>query len=282
MTIADQATPPADQATAARPRQRAKRLLSQIGIGSADFLWKPLALRRHRDKLASDADYRLWCESAGWSAITAHWGEHDLLSDEFVRLHVASQLYELTELLRRRIGPVGARSVLDAGASDAFFLRRIGAEDAVGINLLQECVDKIAAGGYRALLADIERLPFDDRAFDIVLCCETLEHVPNPITTLNELARVCRGRIHLTIPWLRRTRISARPAGWPMVEGHIFEFAPADFNRILSHADVRVVNQGLVNVFPEPGNPLLQAWLSMLMYPNFFPRLQYYELEPAR
>lgn len=276
MTVAAQAPPPV------RPRQRAKRLLSEIGIDSIDRFWKPLALRLHRRKLAADTDYRQWCESAGWSAITAHWGEHDLVEDEFVRLHVASQLFEVTELLRRRIGPVEERSVLDAGASDGLFLQRIEAENAVGINLLQECVDKVAAAGYRAVLADIEQLPFEDRAFDIVLCCETLEHVPNPVATLNELARVCRGRIHLTIPWLRRTRISPRPAGWPMVEGHIFEFAPADFSRILSHADVRLVDKGFVQVFPEPRNPLLQAWLSVLMYPNFFPRLQYYELEPAR
>jgi SAM-dependent methyltransferase len=263
-------------------RQRLKHALQPIGIQSSDALWKPLALRAYREKLARDAGYRDWCETVGWRAVHEHWGAHDLAEGEFSRLHLSSQLYEITEMLRRRIGPVGATPVLDAGASDGLFLARIGSSEGVGLNLLEECAAKIAADGYKACVADVERMPFEDRSFPIVICCETLEHVPNPIAALNELARVCAGRIYLTIPWLLRTRISARPAGWPRVESHIFEFSESDFTRVLSHASVNLVYRDQVQVFPEPRNPLTSAWLRLLMYPNFFPRLQYYELEPAR
>lgn len=56
-----------------------------------------------------------------------------------------------------------------------------------------------------------------------------MEHVPNPVRALNELARVCRGRIHLTIPWIPHTRITARPSNGPHVESHIFDFSEGDF-----------------------------------------------------
>jgi SAM-dependent methyltransferase len=263
-------------------RRRLKELAGAAGVSSADPLWKPLALRQHRRKLEREPAYRQWCEAVGWETIAGHWGAHDRLDDEFTRLHVASQLYELTELLRARIGPVGDRAVLDAGASDGLFLNRLEVTHGVGLNLLEECADQIAADGYEARLGSVEAMPFDDASFPIVICCESLEHLPNAVAALNELARVCSGRIHLTIPWLRRTRVTARPAGWPLVEGHIFEFAPLDFARVLTHADVEVVHRGVVPVFPEPRNPALRLWLSLLMYPNFFPRLQYYELAPAR
>lgn len=262
-------------------RQRLKRVAGLAGVRSSAPLWMPIAVRAHRRKLAQQPAYREWCETVGWPAVARHWGEHDPISGEFSRLHLASQLYEITELLRRQIGPARELRVLDAGASDGLFLSRIEAgPEAVGLNLLPHCVDQIGADGYRGVVGDIERMPFEDDAFDVVICCETLEHVPNPILTLNELARVCAGRIHLTIPWVPRTRTNGRPPGWPEVESHIFEFSRTDFERVVTHANVRIAHRDLVPVFPEPRNPLTQAWLRLVMYPNFFPRLQYYELEP--
>jgi SAM-dependent methyltransferase len=272
---------PAGDRVPLTPRQRLKRLAATGGVDSIAPLWKPIALGLHRRKLARDAAYRQWCETVGWQAVAEHWGPHDLLADEFSRLHVASQPYEITELLKRRIGELRDNRVLDAGASDGLFLRRIGARNGAGINLLEQCVARIREDGYEAWVGNVERMPFDDRSFPIVLCCETLEHVPNPIAALNELSRVCSGRIYLTIPLVSRTRISARPRGWPDAESHIFEFSEGDFARVVSHAGVRVVHQDRVQVFPEPSNPLVQLWLRLLMYPNYFPRLQYYELEPV-
>jgi SAM-dependent methyltransferase len=209
----------------------------------------------------------------------AHWGNGSV-TNELDRTHLASQLYELSETLRRRIGPPEGARVLDAGASDGFFLSRLGVRWGVGVNFLPACARKIHADGYEACLADIEKLPFADKSFDYVVCCETLEHVVNPIHTLNELARVCRQRIFLTVPWLPATRINPRPSGWPQVESHVFEFSEADFMKILTHARVRLRYRESVQVFPEPRNPILQWWLGIWMYPSYFPKLQYYELEP--
>ena len=255
-----------------------RRIAARFGVTSSDFAWRPIASRRHLRKLERDASYRRWIEARG--NLADHWG-HETVSDEFARLHLGSQLYELCRTLKERVGRVDGLRVLDAGASDGLFLNELGAVNGVGVNFLQACARKIAADRQIGCVADVERLPFADRTFDIVLCCETLEHVPNPVGALNELARVCRGRLFVTIPWLARTRINTRPEGWPEVESHIFEFSEADFARVVSHAAVRVTYRNQIDVFPEPSGALMRWWLVQWMYPHYFPKLQYYELTPV-
>lgn len=50
--------------------------------------------------------------------------------------------------------------------------------------------------------SDIVAIPVPDRSFDVVLCTEVLEHVPEPIAAVQEMARILRpgGRLILTAP----------------------------------------------------------------------------------
>lgn len=45
-----------------------------------------------------------------------------------------------------------------------------------------------------------ERLPFDDDAFDVVVCLDVLEHLNNPHGALSELQRVARKSVFLSLP----------------------------------------------------------------------------------
>lgn len=49
--------------------------------------------------------------------------------------------------------------------------------------------------------ASIYELPHDDDAFDLVICCEVLEHLEDPARGLAEVARVARRRVLLSTPW---------------------------------------------------------------------------------
>lgn len=49
--------------------------------------------------------------------------------------------------------------------------------------------------------ASIYELPYHDRAFDLVICCEVLEHLEEPRRGLAELARVSRRHVLLSTPW---------------------------------------------------------------------------------
>lgn len=43
------------------------------------------------------------------------------------------------------------------------------------------------------VISDIAQLPFATETFDVVLCTEVLEHVPEPTRAVKEMVRVLRG-----------------------------------------------------------------------------------------
>ncbi|MCB9567393.1 MAG: class I SAM-dependent methyltransferase [Myxococcales bacterium] len=49
--------------------------------------------------------------------------------------------------------------------------------------------------------ASIYALPYADREFDMVICCEVLEHLERPAAGLAELARVADHHVLLSTPW---------------------------------------------------------------------------------
>ncbi len=60
------------------------------------------------------------------------------------------------------------------------------------------------------IVSDITSIPVSDNAFDVVMCIEVLEHVPNPVDALTELNRVLKpgGKLILTAPFASLTHYS--------------------------------------------------------------------------
>jgi SAM-dependent methyltransferase len=60
------------------------------------------------------------------------------------------------------------------------------------------------------IVCDIVAIPEPDASFDVVLCSEVLEHVPDPIATVRELARLLRpgGSMILTAPFCSLTHFA--------------------------------------------------------------------------
>ena len=79
------------------------------------------------------------------------------------------------------------------------------------------------------IVADVAELPFADRSFDVALCSELLEHVPDPRSVLAETYRVLKqdGQLLICVPFLYH--IHADPYDYGRYTDHYW-------NRVLHEA----------------------------------------------
>lgn len=112
--------------------------------------------------------------------------------------------------LRSVVEPLGAESLLDAGCGEGETLARLGTlpPRIAAVDISPEAVEFTAARhpDIEARCESVTELPFDDDSFDLVLCLEVLEHIPEPATALAELARVAGERLVVSVPhepWFR-------------------------------------------------------------------------------
>jgi SAM-dependent methyltransferase len=100
-------------------------------------------------------------------------------------------------------GRLSLESFLAGHASEGLTLE-VGAEDSTCARWFPNRVAiNIRPNEHAHVLADAYRLPFDDGAFDVVLCAEVLEHMHTPALALAEMSRVLKagGRLLLTTPF---------------------------------------------------------------------------------
>lgn len=95
--------------------------------------------------------------------------------------------------------------------------------------------------------ASIYALPWPDDAFDLVICCEVLEHLHDPAAGLRELARVSRRHVLLSTPWEPTWRILNMARGrylpqWGNTPGHVQHFGRAALAR-LARTELRLLAQ---------------------------------------
>ncbi len=89
------------------------------------------------------------------------------------------------------------RRVLDAACGEGYgtaLLAGAGSSSATGLDL-DEAAIAHARSNHPApefVVGDVGDLPFDDASFDLIVCFETIEHVPDPGRALAELQRVAR------------------------------------------------------------------------------------------
>jgi SAM-dependent methyltransferase len=132
---------------------------------------------------------------------------------ELTRPFGTPALYEwlLTEKYRRsvdRLGPLaGARALVVCGGSgmDAHFLARAGAHvvtSDVSLGAARRARERAARFGFEvaSIVADVERLPFADGAFDLVYVHDGLHHLEQPERGLAEMARVAARAVSVTEP----------------------------------------------------------------------------------
>ncbi len=110
-----------------------------------------------------------------------------------------------------QLGPLEAESMLDAGCGEGETLARLGSAlpaRTTAVDVTPEAVE-FTAGRFPAVRVErhsIASLPYADAEFDLVVCLEVLEHLPEPTAGLAELARVAANDVVVSVPhepWFR-------------------------------------------------------------------------------
>ncbi len=117
--------------------------------------------------------------------------------DVFQRFAAVSQILEELGYLR------GEHGILDVGGYPGTLGEMLKKKNAL-LNMAILDRPEIVREGY--ISGRAEALPFTDDAFDAVLCCDVLEHIPpgNRVRALEEMLRVCRGHLVIAAPFHSR------------------------------------------------------------------------------
>ena len=96
----------------------------------------------------------------------------------------------------------GAASILDVGCGGGYFLRLARKHPKFARVALYGCdqLDRSDTGDAPYVTGDVAKLPFRDRAFDVVTCFHTLEHTRDAHRAVAELRRVCGRQLVIVVP----------------------------------------------------------------------------------
>lgn len=116
-------------------------------------------------------------------------------------------------------------------------------------------------------VSDMIKIPIPDNSFDIVLCTEVLEHVPEPILAIKEFSRILKrsGRLYLTAPL---------GCGLHMMPYHYYGgFTRSFYKKYFEEFGIKLIsiepNGGLLKHFLQESSRVGQQALDYKKYPRF-------------
>ena len=174
------------------------------------------------------------------------------------------------KLVLEFLTPVQDKNILEVACGRGGFSRLLASKGAVvcGADFSQAAIkiskekllgDPPLVDRVTYVQADAQNLPFDMGSFDIVISCETIEHVPDPRAAVREMYRVCKpgGILYLTTPnylnfmglyeLYAAVRHPGRRSSQPLDRRYIF----AQVRRFVAAAGWKIVRtDGTVHQFP--------------------------------
>lgn len=147
-------------------------------------------------------------------------------------------------------------TVVDVGVGEGFALERMFPAMTPAI-ALEYRHDKAVVASQKLAAVSVIRgdagvLPFPDGSADLVTSIEVLEHLPGFEQAVSEMARICRGRLVVSVPWEPWFRLGNLGRGKNIKRlgndpEHVQAFTPARLERALG-ADFNQVR--IVRSFP--------------------------------
>jgi ubiquinone/menaquinone biosynthesis C-methylase UbiE len=177
--------------------------------------------------------------------------EHPLIEDEppttpgaHVQRLVHLRAYD------EAVAHAAGRDVLDVGCNTGYGTIRYApvARRVVGVDVspgaIRAARQRAPDGRPEFLLTSGSELPFPDDSFDLVSSFQVLEHVPDPLVYVREIARVTRpgGQVILATP---NAAIRLDPGMTPWNRFHVHEYLAAELRELLLQVFPRVRVRGL-------------------------------------
>lgn len=106
------------------------------------------------------------------------------------------------DFVLEKIDPT-AENLIDIGCGSGYLLEKIGGKfPAIHLNGFDI---KTPSGkeSFNYIHGNIEKLPFEDCAFDVVVCCHTIEHLLKLDVCINELVRITKKQLFIVTPCQR-------------------------------------------------------------------------------
>lgn len=170
--------------------------------------------------------------------------------------------------------------VLDIGCGDGLLMSEISKLGATvsGVDISEEGVKKCREKGFDALIVDVstEKLPFEERSFDVVTMLDILEHVYSPEVLLKEALCVSKQYVIIGVP-----NFNSLPARLQVLfgkvsennlphKGHVYWFNYDVLMKLLNKNGLKVEKLSY-NTFWE-GKPIIGKIMKKLcrIFPNLF------------
>lgn len=157
--------------------------------------------------------------------------KYQLLASYLKWLHPKEQKIRLLEIAS------SDGDLLEAVAGDPRFI-------ATGIDYSEDNVAYCRRQGWNALVTDLESAAFYEQTFDAIVALHVVEHLQNPIRTINEAHRVLRpgGYFFAVMPCI--SHLKARLAGlrWKYIAppGHLWYFTPKSLSLLMNRLGFEV------------------------------------------
>ena len=123
----------------------------------------------------------------------SNYSEPNLLDRYLITFHIMNVLAGLS-----------FKTFLDVGGAEGYKAAMVanffGAQVTSSDISQQACNRAYELYGIKTVRSDMHSLPFEDEQFDVVLCSESIEHVPDFKRSLEEVLRICKKAAIITVP----------------------------------------------------------------------------------
>ena len=157
--------------------------------------------------------------------------------------------YIRTYQIMKTLAQLEFGSFLDAGGAEGYragLVKRFFGVQSRNCDLSEEaCKRARDIFGIDSDAADLHNLPYRDGSFDVVLCSESIEHLPDFKAGVRELLRVARNALIVTVPHESQESV-AHSVDQHLPHGHLHSFDLASFD-FLKHEGYSVSSRRIVS-----------------------------------